>query len=754
MKIDFKKINWPLLALAVINVLVVFSFSIAGNNRLNIELKQAVIYFGIFFLLLLLVYKKDRQPIRIAKTPFDLLLAFLLIAMSFSALWGVETKTSFLGLGEGLSLPVMLFFALAVFYFIVNIYGFNKRYLARLVGVNLAIFGFLVVFSILLLFGFVWPQELFSKLFSTAVGSLEELALLLAVFNVLFFALFINKNNILNRLIMPRARPFILFAFIASLILLILINYSAAWLVLIVGFIFVLALYFIGNDLLINKKYYWLIAFIAIPLILLFAGSLNSASLSRSRLQENFILDHKRSASIAWQSFKESPIIGHGNSVFADLYSKYFNKDWNLRDDWHIRYESPSSEFFNFIISYGLLGTGLFLALIAVFLKFIFRIHGAIFAMRSVDVRKSVLYSVFVASAGVITSIFTIFFTARMNVPAWFMLFLFLSVLSLSSRAFKNPEGGQLLKQSHYFGAGTSDYQQKIMAIFLFGINVALFAMFLLSVKYGIANCYYNNSHKNEANINKAYQMNPDNLRIELSLAKEKKNQAIALLESGIKDEQESNKVKGLFNESLHLSKQAQAKHPQSPLPIKMIAASYKEISDYSYESPQDAISYYIRAKELEPMNPMLDIEIGNLYYSLNNFSEAYKYYQLAQNLKPGLFEAEFMTAKVLIAQNKYEEARVLLENMDALGNEMNVFYELGRVYYNLGIKDKAQEEFLEVVQIEPNHSNAIYSLGLMAEEAQEYQLALDYYRKVQKNNPDNTELKERIKRLESFEGE
>ena len=108
--------------------------------------------------------------------------------------------------------------------------------------------------------------------------------------------------------------------------------------------------------------------------------------------------------------------------------------------------------------------------------------------------------------------------------------------------------------------------------------------------------------------------------------------------------------------------------------------------------------------------------------------------------------------AKVYESENKTDEAVEVYKNSLNLGSANATYlFDFGRVLYN---RDKGEDRndaeklWLASVKIQPNYSNALYSLGLLYESKGDKTTALQYYYKVKDLNPDNKDIIAKIKTL------
>ena len=79
---------------------------------------------------------------------------------------------------------------------------------------------------------------------------------------------------------------------------------------------------------------------------------------------------------------------------------------------------------------------------------------------------------------------------------------------------------------------------------------------------------------------------------------------------------------------------------------------------------------------------------------------------------------------------------------------DVEVLFQLGRMYFNNEQIDEAINRFLAVASVQPNHSNALYSLGVAYSTKGEKDLAIQAFEIVLELNPGNTDVAQKIEEL------
>lgn len=122
-----------------------------------------------------------------------------------------------------------------------------------------------------------------------------------------------------------------------------------------------------------------------------------------------------------------------------------------------------------------------------------------------------------------------------------------------------------------------------------------------------------------------------------------------------------------------------------------------------------------------------------------------------AVELKRDYAAAYLELSATLQQASKPNEAIAALEQaLQTLPTNINLKFELGRLYFNSGRVPEAIRQFQEVLALVPTHANARFSLALSFERQGNLPRALTEYRRVLELNPDSEALKQTVVRLEA----
>ena len=79
---------------------------------------------------------------------------------------------------------------------------------------------------------------------------------------------------------------------------------------------------------------------------------------------------------------------------------------------------------------------------------------------------------------------------------------------------------------------------------------------------------------------------------------------------------------------------------------------------------------------------------------------------------------------------------------------DIEVLFQLGRLYFNNNQIDKAISQFNKVIILEPNHPNAHYSLGVAYIVQGEKTLAIEEFEKVLELTPGSQDVIQKLEQL------
>ncbi len=233
----------------------------------------------------------------------------------------------------------------------------------------------------------------------------------------------------------------------------------------------------------------------------------------------------------------------------------------------------------------------------------------------------------------------------------------------------------------------------------------------------------------------------------------------------------------------IRAGQEATKANPEDPINWRQLGAIYEDNIRIVGGADQFAVSNYTKAAEINPNNPAEYLNVGRAYVisadalkinisRLSQGAEAKKNkeevlkletehaerlsnalvnLQKAIALKSDYAPAHFLISQVYERQgNRALAIEKTLETRNFNPLDTGVGYQLGLLYYLNNQLQEARDEFVRVVSLNENFSNARYFLGLSYDRLGNTQGAIDQFTKIAELNPDNAEVKRILINLKS----
>jgi len=691
------------------------------------------------------------------KANFNLSLVHIPIAVLFlvyaaSTVFSSWRYGSFWGWPQVNSESLLSLLGLILLYFlVVNI--FEKKEIFYLT-LSLVVSSFLaMLYGTLQLFGkFLIPVGFTKAVSFNTIGGVNSLAVFAAVLLPLIIILItISAERYL--------RIFFIAVATLSAILLLLINFSIAWWLVIAGSALIIAFGTQKRDIFDGR---WLILPMFFLVLALFFGFFRFQVFppSGERPVEVF-LTHRASFDIAWKALRESPVLGSGPGTFVYNFSKYKDISFNQNSLWSIRFEWASSKFFTILATCGILGVLSFLSLIGFFIfygiKFLLgkpKKAGA--GVPNRDEEGLNKKSFWLLALGIFISFLTVstaYFLYQSNLSLDFVYFLFMgSFISLLSPAVKKEI---LLKSSSLITLGITF---AFTVIFIFGLGLFILEgkRYVVAVSYlkGLGSWQQGENDNTLKYLERAVRVSPgvDLYWRELSqVYLQNINETAG--RTDLSQEEIARKLQLYIDNAVNSAKAATDTNPQNVANWSIKGFIYQNLIGVVGGTKDWAVDSYKEALKLEPSNPYFPTQIGIALLNEATFlsqekteerekilEEAQDQFRKAIEMKQDYAPAHFQLAMVYQAQGKQVEMIEELEKAKSFAlSDVGLAFQLGLIYYQQRNYQKAQAEFERAVMLNPDYANALYFLGLTYDELGEKQLAIKAFEKIQIANPDHS---------------
>ncbi len=680
---------------------------------------------------------------------FDLpLLVFLLVTL-VSGIFSVNANDSFLGRNEYFVFNFMFLFFLVLYFFLNTNHLTTVKRWRGIIDAIIAVGG---LTALTFIFKMVFKWDLIGFLAPGAWNLIDKLNSQFGLW--LIVVLLLSAGHLLRKEI-PTGRSLLyFFVTILAFTSLVLLSFNVLWWVLLIGLALLLL---VGVSFVSEVRMGCVSALFAGLILTVVFIAFGTPKSLQSAVPAEVALGLKPSWTIAYNSAfsgVKSFVIGSGLGTFGYEFSKFRPADFNYDSTaWSLRFNQPFSTLIALLAEGG----------IVVFLTFIFLFVLLLGHIFQAWYKKAKAGKITISPFGgeevgldiLLVAVAWIVLTGSMAVlffgPVLWWLWVSLLSLTVVGLSFLSD---RVIK---YLSWEVDDTPQYSLS-FSFTLIVVIAAVVMVGV-WG-AKLYY--AETVYAKALQATDAKVAEQKISEALAQRSSsdvyNAALAqvylLQASNASQGQNPNlqDVSVLVAKAVNAAKAATDISPASVGIWENLSTMYENAALIVEQARDWAIKSLTQAKDLEPTNPVLWWRLGNNYSLAGKWDEAIKSYQEAIRLKQdyvgsyvGLANAYEQKQEMDKAVESYKTIMpVALQNPDALFN-------YGRLIYNRNKgTDRADAEkfWLEAVRIQPNYSNALYSLGLLYESRGDKAKALEYYYKVKDLNPDNKDIINKIRSL------
>lgn len=468
----------------------------------------------------------------------------------------------------------------------------------------------------------------------------------------------------------------------------------------------------------------------------------------------------------------KSFIIGSGPATFVLDFSRFRPESFNNNFAWNVRFTQPYSTAFDALGSLGILGAAALavIVLITVGTLLMLWLRKPVPKSRARAVATPPVEGApeqpppsaelsgergawFWAIATAWITLLVTGFILSFGTMLW-LLFFFLLALVMVAAKILVPDPRFVIRVSlktspQYTLATSFGFVLAFSTVIIFGIFLVRFLVGEVTYAKGLREIVKGNSEQAVREFTSAVSYNKSRARYHLALSQAYLAQANRNASSGQPD---PNFITALVAAAVNSSRTATELAPNDVNAWEFLANMYATARAISSDANTWVISSLKKAIELERTNPRLHIFLANAQVTAGQTVEARKNYERAVTLKPDLVDAYLNLAVLDESEKKIDDAinrsaqAVLVspQNTDAL-------FSIGRLLYNRNKGDdrvRAKIALGEVVRLNSGHANALFLLGLIAEGEGRPGEALNYYRQVQKLNPNNTDVRRKIQAL------
>jgi O-antigen ligase len=609
------------------------------------------------------VLVSGKFSINLNKTHIAVLILFLVYLAS--TVFSLDKYGSFWGWPRVTSESLLSLMGLVIVYFLIS-NAFSKKEIVKsviILSVSSLLVGFVGVFQTL---GLFLPFDFAKNTSFNTIGLVSSLGMFLAVLLPLMIILTIFSKKWHK----------IFFAIITALTLavLIIINYSVIWWIVLAGMVLVL-LFGVSKKDIFDLRWMGLPMFFLVLTLFFIIWKPQFPFPTRSM---EVFLNQSTSFNIVLQIIKEKPILGSGPGTFVYDFLKYKSFDFNQGTLWNVKFDGAGSRVLTILATTGILGFLAFLALIIIVIlngiKFVFK--------KPFEEGENFLQ---IIAGGVLIAFLTqtiVYFLYNSNLSLDFIYFFLLACfVGLSSEERKD----YTLSPSSFLTLGFTF----IFTLFLiFGIGLLILdgQRYFAEVDYFKAQMFLvsGNSDRGLSLMEKAVKNNPKSDIYLSGISQVYLSKIGAIINKKDLTDEDKNNAQVLINNSINSAKIATDISPNNVNNWSVRGFIYQSLIGIISGTEDWAITSYEGAIKLEPANPYYPTQMGIVYIK-----------------KASLLSEDKITEK----KQLLEEAKTQFEKAVQLKSDYaDAIYFLGLTYGELGQKNEAITQISKVLELNKNN--------------------------------------------------
>ncbi|MDE2213219.1 MAG: hypothetical protein KGJ34_01655 [Patescibacteria group bacterium] len=679
-------------------------------------------------------------------------IVFLLpIVYLISFLAAVDRSVGLLGTGNEVdSLLFVMFVALSLFLsflFARSIRRARTILMALLTSALIAgAFQYLVIFG-----GMGFLSSVFTDDTINLIGKWNDLGLLSAL-----AALIIMVRSEFSPLAF-RGKILSGIALVLILFLLLVINFSTAWWMLLGGAVLIAgAKYFLSRKIGGTQTHrgfsaWWagIIVLISIA-FLIFGGMLNAhlpGPFSVPSLEVRPALSS--TYDIAGQAHGGSAVrtlIGNGPNTFGEAWLQYKPAGVNETQFWSVDFITGFSVLMTALVSVGLIGALMWLIPLLLSILGLLRLWKLMPELSSAQ--RTLIFSLGIASLFMSVALLVYALSQDMVLLAFIVTGAFLGSLgSLRSDGSVAPLLGRM----------------RIVVLLGMLLLAVLFSFTAFaSVRRLLASSYENLSALALSNNNvvdaasygaqsQSIELMGSNLRLGVEIDLAAMRQLASASTSPAQAATARTQFQALLTQAISQGQAAALMNPLDYQPYLELSNVYAFLTPLNVQGAyQSEVTAYEEAMKLDPTNPAIPLLLARAEASENlssNSSQVQDLIKQSLTLKPDYTDAFLLAEQVAVAQNDVQTAiaaaksAILSDQGDTAENLGPLWFQLGLFYYVENDMTDAVTAFQNSLSLIPNYANAQYFLGLAYYSVKQTQNAIAEFEQLSQTNSGNTEV-------------
>jgi len=158
--------------------------------------------------------------------------------------------------------------------------------------------------------------------------------------------------------------------------------------------------------------------------------------------------------------------------------------------------------------------------------------------------------------------------------------------------------------------------------------------------------------------------------------------------------------------------------------------------------SPDMAIKHYLEALRIKPFFPQAHNNLGGIFLKKNKISSALFHFKEAVRIDPEFIKAKENLENLSEAIDRINKEIIIIEEKKKNDDQnANLYYLLGRLFFEKGESDQAANQFKKAITLHSSHPQALVSLATIQSEHNNYDLAISLLKQVVEQDPHNAKI-------------
>ncbi len=408
---------------------------------------------------------------------------------------------------------------------------------------------------------------------------------------------------------------------------------------------------------------------------------------------------------IAISAFRDAPFWGTAPSTFLFDFTNYKPLEYNSTKTWNLRFDSAFNEYLQILATLGGVGLVALLSLTALFVSY---------AYPSIVVRRSLEGSdnnqhlkTALAISGLVFFILLalhpstlVLWVVALTLLASFMV---MNVSNEDTTSYgPSTNIKQVLQRIARVDSSTQTIKLEALPSILLVTSLALVLFtFYFAGKFAVAD-YHHRLALNAITANQgvnaynelviAEKLNPYNdlYRTDLAQTNFALANAIATAKgpsnespSGSLTDQDKQNIQVLLQQSINEARIATTLNPRSAQNWEILGLLYRQIAGVAQNALAFSLDSYGRAIFQDPLNPQLRLNVGGVYYAIQNYDLAIRFFTDSINLKPDFANGYYNLSVALRDKGDLATAQAAVEKALTLLDKTSQDYKLANDYLN-----------------------------------------------------------------------